>query len=218
MPMPDKEALEQFQQALVDWFQTFGRALPWRHTADPYQVLVAEMLLQQTDARKVVPVFETLVNQYPTATLLAAADRAEIEALIEPIGLHYRAERLHRLAVSLAVGGVPSDEHELLKLHGVGRYMARAVMCFAYGQPVGVLDTNVLRILDRVFGIRSERSRPHTDREMWDMVNRLIPTAAAREYNLALLDLAAALCRPTNPKCGECPLDFCQYRQERGKE
>lgn len=212
--IPSLEVIRQFQQALIQWFSQRGRDLPWRMTKDPYKVLLAEILLQQTDARKALRAYELLVERFPNPQALSVAEPSEVEDIVAPIGLRYRAGRLHRLASVMAKGGLPCDEQELLKLHGVGRYMARAVLCFAFDRPVGVLDTNVLRILDRVFGIRSTKSRPHTDRQLWDLVNLMTPLEGAKEYNWALLDLAAGVCRARRPKCGECPLDMCQFRHQ----
>lgn len=201
-----------FQQELLGWFSTNARSFPWRETSDPFRVLVAEMLLQKTDAKKMLPVYEELFLRYPTPSKLAAAREAEVETLIAPIGLRYRAVRLRAVAEFAATHGLPNDEKTLLTIPGVGRYMARAVLCFAYGEPLGVLDSNVIRILDRVFGVQSKRKRPHTDPDLWAFADSLVPANDARNYNLGLLDLSAILCRPVRPHCENCPITECLYR------
>lgn len=208
--LPAPTELKAFQEALLSWFAEHARSFPWRQTRDPYRVLTAEMLLQQTDADSVLPVYEELILRYPTPAELANADKPELEALIAPLGLRYRAERLQASAAALAAG-VPPEEKALMKLKGVGRYIARAVLCFAYGAQVGILDSNVIRLLDRVFSIRSEKARPHTDPAMWKLVDMMVPEGEARQFNLALLDLAALVCRSAKPRCEICPLHMCRW-------
>lgn len=210
---PPPSRVAEFQQALLAWFRRCGRHFPWRETRDPYRILTAEMLLQQTDAKKVLPVYCELLARFPTPGDLASAPSDEVEALIAPIGLKYRARRLQGAARVLVQAARPLDEAELMAIKGVGRYIARAVSCFAYGRAVGILDSNVIRILDRVFDVRSTRSRPHTDPALWEAVDRLVPFEFAREYNWALLDLSALLCRPNTPNCDPCPVAICRYRQ-----
>jgi A/G-specific adenine glycosylase len=207
------EQIDHFQRALLGWFKENQRHFPWRESRDPYRILLAEMLLQQTDAAKVLPIYERILERFPTAEAMVEADLKELELIMAPIGLYYRASRLKGLAQRLAENDLPESEEELLQLHGVGRYIARALLCFGRQQPLGILDTNVLRILERVFGIRSPRSRPHTDPSLWALVDHLVPPEDAKAYNLALLDLSALLCRPTKPKCEACPLASCQYRE-----
>ncbi|MCL4552586.1 MAG: hypothetical protein M1305_03385 [Candidatus Marsarchaeota archaeon] len=194
-------------------FSVNGREFPWRNTTDPYQVIVAEMLLQQTDAAKAKTVFELFVQQYPSPECLAEAEPQHVVSLIQPIGLSYRAPRLQRLARKVVDDGFPAEERDLMALPGVGRYVARATMCFAFGRNVGVVDTNVVRVLDRVFGLKPSKSRPHTDRGIWEFADSLVPEKSSREYNYAVLDLAALVCRPSQPLCTVCPVTECVWRE-----
>jgi A/G-specific adenine glycosylase len=110
-------------------------------------------------------------------------------------------------------GEIPHLKEELLELPGIGDYIANAVLCFAYGESVPLLDTNIIRILERVFGIRSSKVRARTDKELWKAVERIIPPGKAKEFNLAMLDLAALICTSRNPKCSICPTaDICKSR------
>ena len=173
---------------------------------------MAELLLQQTDAPKAVPVYEKLIAKYPTVEQLARAHLHTIQLLLSPLGLDYRAPRL-RMAAKLVVrkygGEVPSDESELLQMTGIGRYMARSVCAVAYGQRKGILDTNVIRIVERFFGVESRRKRPREDLGLWRLVDALVPNDGrvdVAQWNWSLLDFGAIICTVRNPRHDECPL------------
>lgn len=214
----DKEKLEQFQQILLDWFEHNKRTFPWRETQDPYQVIVAEMLLQKTNVEKVLPVYTHFLLKYPTVNYLAESELDELVEIIRPLGLLYRAYRMKQWAESVVNshgGKFPRQAKELRQLYGVGDYMTNAVRAFAYGEQVPIVDTNVIRIFGRVFGIQSERARARTDRSLWNQIGSAVPMELSREYNLALLDFAALLCTARNPKCEICPMsDFCQFYRD----
>jgi endonuclease III len=145
------------QARLLAWFERNRRDFPWRHSHNPYTVLVTEKLLQQTAARdSVVKAFHDLTTLYPSVSELADADDAELERILAPLGFHYRAKELKVLASTLLEehgGSIPAELNQLKALPGIGDYMARAVLSFAYGQDIAVVDTNVARFLYRVFAI-----------------------------------------------------------------
>jgi len=185
------------------------RAFPWRETSDPYRIIVAELLLQQTFARKVVPIYEEFLRRYPSATELARAHASKIRSLILPLGLQYRAKTLKalgRILVEENAGKVPDDLRSLLKLPGVGAYTANAVLCFAYGKRRPVVDTNVVRVLQRFFGSKKPLRPGETDRMIWEFAERVLPQRDARRYNIAILDFAALVCTHYKPQCSTCPL------------
>lgn len=138
-----------FQQQLLAWGLRHGRAFPWRSTSDPYRLLIAEMMLRRTQARQVAPVYEDFVRQYPTSQVLASAAEAEVERLLRPLGLPWRIPAFRQMAQRIVTeygGNVPHDRAALLSLPGVGEYVADAVRCFAYNEPVALLDTNTVRV------------------------------------------------------------------------
>jgi A/G-specific adenine glycosylase len=214
---PDNWDLVGFQQRLLTWYSQNGRRFPWRETADPYAILIAEKLLQQTQAREsVISAYQALLSTYPSPGALAKANLADVRAIVQPLGLAYRAAELIGLAaslVSLYDGVIPDSLVALMALPGVGDYSARAVLSFAFGYDVAIVDTNVARIFYRVFGIPGPMpSNPARKRSLIDLATALLPAGQARQFNLALLDLGALICTPRAPDCEVCPvLKYCDY-------
>lgn len=208
---------EGIQATLIKWFGSARRDYPWRHAQDPYAILLAERLLQQTAAREcLVDAYEQLLRKYPSPTSLAQADLSELEAAIRPLGFVYRAGLLRRMAQELVdrhAGLVPQSLNELLSLTGVGDYAARAVLSFAFGQDIAVVDTNVARFLYRLYGIEGPLpANPSRKRRLIELANSLVPPGHSKDYNLAVLDLGAQVCTPKKPKCVECPVNhFCAF-------
>lgn len=206
--------IDNIQKKMLEWFADNERSFPWRRTMDPYKVLVAEKLLQQTAAtEKVVAAYEELIRLYPTIKALSKARPATLRRLIRPLGFVYRAEELPRLARDLLDrhgGKIPTDLSDLLRLPGVGDYSARAVLSFAYGHDIPVVDTNVARFLHRVYGITKRLpSNPARNKQLIDMASALIPKGRSKGYNLAVLDLCSLICKPHHPQCSECPVREC---------
>jgi A/G-specific adenine glycosylase len=198
-----------FKKQIVTWFGQNRRHFPWRETKDPYRILVAEILLQQTDAAKVSLIYSAFLQRYPSASALAEAPSDKVHELIFKIGLHYRTERLVNIAKDIKArfgGQIPCSESELLTLLGVGRYIANAVLVASFGMRKATVDTNIVRILERFFGIYSHRSRPRTDPELWAVAGSLLPRKASdcRNWNYALVDFGALVCTHYNPKCSVC--------------
>lgn len=195
-----------FRRRLLAWGRDNRRSFPWRETNDPFRVLVAEVLLQRSRGRTVAVVFSDLLDRWPDASSLASARVTSIEAVIRPLGLVGRASKLRELARSVArSGSVPDTVEGLLALPGVGPYAAGATMAAAYGRPAPVVDGVTARVYRRYFGLALDLP-PSTDRRLWDAVKATTPRRAAREWNWAVLDLAATICLPKRPRCSECPL------------
>lgn len=152
------------------WYSKHGRHhFPWRNTKDPYRILLAEFLLQQTHVRKVEEVYEQLLRKFPDLYGLTRANIDTVEETIAPIGLRYRAERIIKIAKKVSSqhnGKVPNNYNELRKLPGVGDYIANAILCYAFDQPVVPIDTNVIRLFTRYFGYTSKNPRPRMDKEL----------------------------------------------------
>lgn len=211
----DAAKIRWFQRRLEVWGKGNLRDFPWRQTCDPYAILVAELLLQKTVAATVAPVYCEFVDRYPTLADLAAAPAAEVAALLQPLGLFFRAEKLRdsvRVILENYGGEVPRTEAQLLELPGVGKYIARSVCAHAFGQPKAILDTNVARILERFFGIDGGKVKSRSP-ELWSAADRVAPKQKVGRWNLGLLDFGAAVCTARNPRCAECPLQSqCDYR------
>lgn len=207
---------EIFANKLLSWYKKNALRFPWRETSDPYKILLAEILLRKTTREQVKGIFDELVAKYPNLKKLASADISKLEKNIESLGMQkMRARLLIKLAkdiIKIHSGKVPRDRENLMKLHGVGAYSANAVLCLAYNEQLSIVDTNVIRIVERFFKIKSGKPRPRTDHEIWSFVEGLIPDGKARKFNLAMLDFANLVCTPKSPKCRTCPLkDICLY-------
>lgn len=217
--MLDREQLQWFREKLRDWAASHRRDFPWRRTGDPYAVLVAEVMLQQTFARKVVPVYTEFMKRYPSPYVLAGVDVAEVERLIRPLGLQSRARTLAAMARSLVErhgGEVPSTEAELLALAGVGYYTAGAVRSFAFHQRAAIPDANVIRVLRRFFGLGAPDARPPSSiaLDLRRAALEVVPEDDPRAFNYSILDFAAAHCTHYNPGCPSCPLAaMCASRE-----
>jgi A/G-specific adenine glycosylase len=200
---------------LLAWGRKNRRSFPWRETDDPWRVLVAEVLLQRSRGKTVAKVYEELFRRWPDAAALSRARESSIASVIRPLGLVRRASSLRTMAREVALlEGVPSDSVGLLALPGVGRYAANATLVVAFGKRAAVVDGVTARVYRRYLGLPSDL--PATaDPELWEMVDQATPRGAARDWNWAVLDLAAEVCRPARPRCGGCPLvERCAYASE----
>jgi adenine-specific DNA glycosylase len=151
---PAPPVVRKFQRALLAWYGRHGRDLPWRRTRVPYRVLVSEIMLQQTQVERVVPKYRQFLRAYPSLRALAAADVEDVRRLWYPLGYNIRPVRLHAIARETMArygGRLPDDAETLRALPGIGRYTAGALLSFAYGRDAAILDTNVRRVLGRVF-------------------------------------------------------------------
>lgn len=193
------------------WAEDNLRQFPWRGTSDPYKVLVAEILLQKTAAEKVEPVYYDLLSTYPTIGSLADADVDCLGEMIYTLGFqNQRSEALVSIARSLEEKGVQSDEKSLLELPYVGQYAANATLCFAFDEPRPIVDANVVRVYNRVFGF----DYTYRDDDAWEFAGEVLPEDDTRRFNLAILDFAADICAPKTPNCEVCFFtDYCEYYQ-----
>lgn len=199
---------------LLKWFKKYGRTYPWRKNTKPYRVLMAEIMLQRTKADQVLPVYKAFIKKFPDSASLAKAPPEEIDKVFSQLGLMWRAEKVKKLASVLASdykGQIPNVREKLLSLPGVGEYVADAILCFAYGKDVAVVDANVCRVIGRIFGLKT-RGEARRDSKFRKAAQQLIPSGKAKEFNWAIIDLAAMICTPRNPKCKICPLSYvCLY-------
>lgn len=215
--------LSTLHKRLLTWFAQNGRGFPWRQTSDPFLVLLAEKLLQQTAARSsVVQAYQAIIVTYPTPQLLADADLGFLQSVVSPLGLPVRAQEMINCARTICEkhsGQVPNDLKALKALPGVGEYIARAVLCFGFDQPIAVVDTNVARWLFRIHHIDAELpSNPARHRELIELAQNHLPANNTKVWNWAILDLCAVVCVARTPNCFECPLKrACKYGKYRIK-
>jgi len=210
---PDPRVVRAFQRRLLAWYARHGRDLPWRRTRDPYRVLVSEIMLQQTQVDRVVPKYHQFLERYPTLDDLAGARARDVRRLWYPLGYNIRPVRLHQIAretVARYGGRLPDTAEGLRGLPGIGRYTAGAVLSFAYGQDAAILDTNVRRVLSRVFIGPRRMQRLRGEKAYWDLAEALVPPGRAYDFNQALMDFGATWCSPRAPRCAPCPMKrFC---------
>lgn len=203
------ERLGDLQARLLDWYAEHRRDLPWRRTRDPYRILVAEVMLQQTQVERVIPKYHEFLERFPTLQALAEAPAAEVIRVWSGLGYNRRAVNLQRAAQAVVerFGGVmPRDLDALTALPGIGRYTAGAVACFAYEQDVGFIDTNIRRVLHRLF-VGPEVPEPRaTPRQLQDLADRAVPPGRGYEWNQALIEFGALRCTARKPACVVCPL------------
>ncbi len=207
-----------FVDRLLDWFAVHARSLPWRQGRTPYRVWVAEVMLQQTQVKTVVPYYERFLARFPTVQAVAGAPLEQVLKVWEGLGYYARARHLHaaaRQVVERHGGRIPGTFEELLALPGVGRYTAGAVASIGFGQDVPAVDGNVRRVLCRVFGVRDDVTRSATQRRLEGLARELLPSGRAGRFNEALIELGATVCTPRALDCAHCPLgELCQARAE----
>jgi A/G-specific adenine glycosylase len=207
--MPTTPARQAFRRRLLTWYDRNGRALPWRDATDPYQILVSEIMLQQTQVDRVLPKYHEWLRRFPSLKDLAARPVEEAVEAWYPLGYNIRPRRLHsiaREAVARYGGTLPSDEATLLSFKGIGRYTAGAIRSFAFGERTAILDTNVARVLFRVFVGKGD-PRGHAARaHLWEIARLVLPHKRVFDFNQALMDFGALVCTARKPRCSACPM------------
>jgi A/G-specific adenine glycosylase len=207
--VPPPPARRKFRQKLLNWYDHHGRALPWRETSDPYHILVSEIMLQQTQVDRVLPKYHEWLDKYPSLESLAGAPESEVSETWYPLGYNIRPKRLQaiaREAVANFGGKLPSDQATLLSFKGIGEYTAGAIRSFAFRERAAILDTNVARVLFRVFIGKGVPKAHATKRRLWAISAALVPERRAFDFNQALMDFGATLCTSRKPKCLICPM------------
>jgi A/G-specific adenine glycosylase len=211
---------QAFTRKLLAWWARAARDLPWRRTRDPYRVLVSEFMLQQTQVSRVAEYYPRFLERFPDLGTLARAPARAVREAWDGLGYYARARNLHSLAKSVAE--LPEDPEELIKLPGIGPYTAGAVASFAYEKPVPAVDTNVRRVIQRVFfgddrqrvsrerltRQRLTRQRPIPTSRIWALAASLVPKNGKRawRFNQAIMELGALICVARTPRCPECPV------------
>lgn len=218
---PDpSERIPFFQNVLLRWFGKNGRHYPWRKENDPYRILVAESMLQRTKVDQVLPVYSEFISKFPSVNALSSANVDEISIFVRRLGLLWRSRRMLDMAkhiVSKYNGKIPNNRKQLLLIPGIGDYIADAMISFAFGGRRIIIDSNVVRLVSRMFGfeLKGEMRRNRQFIDFCQNLSQDIRPSDIRKFNYALIDHAAAICRPT-PLCVKCPLaERCHYFNHR---
>jgi A/G-specific adenine glycosylase len=203
-------ALCKLRHALLTWYDAHRRELPWRRDAAPYRVWLSEIMLQQTRVAAVVDHYARFLQKFPTVQTLAAAREPSVLAVWSGLGYYHRARRMHQAAKLIArkrKGSFPRTAAEWRELPGIGRYTAAAIASIAFGEAVAVVDGNVERVLDRMFGAAKGREAA------WQWAESLLDCGRPGDFNQAMMELGATVCTPRAPQCPVCPLhDWCASR------
>jgi A/G-specific adenine glycosylase len=217
LPLPADR--RRFRQRLLTWYRRHGRDLPWRKTSDPYHILVSEIMLQQTQVDRVLPKYAEWLDRYPSFEALAAAPESDVTRTWYPLGYNIRPKRLQsiaREAVERYDGQLPSDEETLLSFKGIGAYTAGAIRSFAFRERAAILDTNVARVLFRVFIGKGDLKSHAMKRHLWTVSETMVPRRHVFDFNQALMDFGAMVCVARKPKCLVCPMaESCRARRGR---
>lgn len=198
-----------FRQNLLKWFATNHRPMPWKGVRDPYIIWLSEIILQQTTVAQGTSYFEKFCERYPSVTDLAQAPSDEVMKLWEGLGYYSRARNLHATAKYITddlKGLFPNTYEDILKLKGIGPYTAAAIAAFAYDLPHAVLDGNVYRVLSRFFGIETPIDTTEAKHIFTELAHSVLDPKRPADFNQAIMDFGATHCTPSNPKCGQCPL------------
>jgi A/G-specific adenine glycosylase len=207
--LPSTADRRRFRSRLLAWYRRHGRDLPWRRTDDPYHILVSEIMLQQTQVDRVLPKYGEWLLKFPSLHALAEAPEHEVTETWYPLGYNIRPRRLQtiaREAVARFGGSLPADEATLLSFKGIGAYTAGAIRSFAFRQRAAILDTNVARVLFRVFIGKGDPKSHAMRRHLWTLSDVLVPRREVFDFNQALMDLGATVCVARNPRCLVCPM------------
>src|SRR5215475_9173049 len=209
LPLPASPDRRRFRNRLLTWYRRHGRDLPWRKTDDPYHILVSEIMLQQTQVDRVLPKYAEWLEKYPTFQALAAAPEQDVTKTWYPLGYNIRPKRLQsiaREAVERYGGRLPADEETLLSFKGIGAYTAGAIRSFAFRERAAILDTNVARVLFRVFVAKGDPKSHAMKKRLWAISDALVPHRDAFDFNQALMDFGATVCVARKPRCLVCPM------------
>jgi len=215
--------MTEFARQLLDWHAVSGRHdLPWQQQVTPYRVWVSEIMLQQTQVHTVIPYYRRFLQRFPEISALAGADRDEVLHLWSGLGYYSRARNLHATAQIIQHeyhGRFPDDIDQLVKLPGIGRSTAGAILALSMDQTHPILDGNVRRVLCRYFAIQEWPGAPATTGRLWHIAEQLVPTDQPARYTQAIMDLGALLCTRTRPDCATCPLQSgCEARRSGQQE
>src|SRR5829696_3707107 len=202
LPIPLPADRRRFRHRLLTWYRRHGRDLPWRKTDDPYHILVSEIMLQQTQVDRVLPKYAEWLEKYPSMQVLATAPEQDVTNTWYPLGYNIRPRRLQSIAresVAKYGGQLPSDEATLRSFKGIGAYTAGAIRSFAFRERAAILDTNVARVLFRVFVANGDAKSHAMKKHLWTLSETVMPHRHVFDFNQALMDFGAIICVARHP-------------------
>ncbi|MBI9046672.1 MAG: hypothetical protein JEZ06_19430 [Anaerolineaceae bacterium] len=210
----NKKIISNFKMAIKKWGEESIQLYPWRYQTDPYSILLSEFMLHRTQARQVVPIYQNFLRNYPNLETFIQSDKEKIRNDLQSLGLSWRINGMIEALskISQKYGQVPLDFDELCSIHGIGQYIAGATICFSQNQPFTLIDTNVVRVVGRVFGInlKGEARRKNS---MVQAISAVVDSDEPRDFYYALIDMAHTICHIRKPTCNNCPLQNipCHY-------
>jgi A/G-specific adenine glycosylase len=209
--------LKIVHKKMLEWGMANLRDFPWRKTRDPYKILIAEIMLHRTQANQVEEIYNNFVERYPNFCSICDSTPDDITWELKTLGLNWRSNLIYKLSCIICKrvnGEIPLKKDELIELPGIGPYIASAFLCLVYNKPEPMLDTNTVRIIGRIFGLKiNDYSRRNKKFEI--IMQALIDLGNCRDVSLTMIDFAQAICRPTYPFCSECPIrDTCIFYKE----
>lgn len=214
MLIPSTEEIVIFRRKIIAWFNKNGKDYPWRKEKDPFRVLISEMMLRRTKAEQVVPVYEKFINEFPDINALAVAKKEKLEKILYPLGLRWRIPAFYQMAKEVREkhhSRIPDRREELTKLPGVGEYVAGAVLSIAFGKKEWLVDSNIVRIFKRYFGIITTKEG-RRDRHVIEIARIYASGENPRKAVMGILDITTLICKPIKPACKVCSLKTrCQY-------
>ena len=218
-PLFQEGNLVTFRNRLITWGRKNFQQFPWRETGDPYAILVAEIMLHRTQVKQVVPIYTDFIKRFPDIVTVHKADESSILSSIKGLGLSWRARLFKEMADDICknyLSTIPQEKEALVSLPGVNDYIASAVRSFAWGYPDPVMDTNIVRIIGRLFGFEVKDSSRRNPR-LHILIEKLVDIKDSTSFNYAMLDLAHLLChRKIEPICDDCPIGvFCCYKVQK---
>jgi A/G-specific adenine glycosylase len=209
MGAPSDRDRKAVTRAVLRWYGACGRTLPWRDTRNPYRILVAEIMLHQTQVGRVLRIFPAFLCRFPSLHALAAARQAEVLIAWRGLGYNNRALRIHRLAQHLTThhdGKLPRTLEECLPLPGIGKYTAHALLVSLYRRDLPVVDVNIRRVFSRLFWRMKTTADLRPEKEIWALATALVPRGRGYDWTQALMDLGAIICTARTPRCPSCPV------------
>lgn len=204
--------LKEIRQIIIKWYYKSGRDFPWRHTKDPYKIMIAEFMLHRTRAEQVVPLYNKFIRRYPDVHSMAQAAPRDIKNVTRHLGLHWRSKHFlesTKFIVNCCNGQFPDKYDELRKIPGVGEYIAGAIMAVAFKKPGPVVDSNIARFINRFWGLKLS-GEIRRKKEIVRIAENLFDSDNPGEFLFAMVDFTTFICKPRNPECKNCRLkDIC---------
>lgn len=203
----DNEITKSLQQKLMEWGEINRDEYPWRYISDPYRILVSEFMLHRTQSKQAIPVYNRFTKEFPELIEIGTNEENTIREIMKPLGLTWRTEGMITALKELyeKYGHVPTNMEKLIAIKGTGQYIAGATRCFSTNQPVVLIDTNVVRVLGRIFGLKLQ-GEARRRKEIAEAIDRAMDRKNPRNFYYTLIDFAHQICTARKPHCDVCPL------------